>query len=174
MTTMPIRAVNHAAPQVTGVTAEVITVSTLLTMPAVWTAVVERELPAQVLLERFLIVLLTCALLAELVRRLGEGGALSHVLADSGGTATPRTTAASPASASSAPSEPMSAPMFDEPADDFGFDDLGGVDAGEPTTPLALDTPPAAVPASDLGELADLTDLGDFDLAPLDLDADPF
>ena len=42
-----------------GLTPEVLTTSGLLTMPALWTTVVRHELPFMVLVERYLVVLLT-------------------------------------------------------------------------------------------------------------------
>jgi len=130
----PLPLVDHSAPQLSGMTTEVVTVSVLLSMPAVWTTVVDRALPVDVLLERFMIVLLSCALLAWLVRRLGEGGVLSRSTSDNAPADTPATTAgAIPATAAPTPA----------------------------LDPLAAD-------------LGDLGDLGGFDLAPLDLDADPF
>ena len=142
MTTMslgPVPLVDHSAPQLSGATTEIVTVSALLSMPAVWTSVVDRALPAGVVLERFVILLLSCALLAELVRRLGEGGALSHALAQ-------------PIPAA----DPVAKPVLVE------ADQAAVLDA---VAPLSLDAPAAPT---------DLGDLGDFDLAPLDLDADPF
>lgn len=137
--------VDHSAPQPSGATTEIVTVSALLSMPAVWTSLVDRTLPIDVLLERFMIVLLTCALLAELIRRLGEGGALSHALAE--------TAEATKPARATAPTATV-------------------VDADETVTldaPLALDAP---VADDDLGALSDFDDLAD--LAPLDLDVDPF
>lgn len=165
MTSVPVPGVPGSVPSVqppptlAGLSPEVLTVSSLLSMPAVWNAVVQRALPINVLLERYLVVLLTCALVAELVRRLGEGGALGPASPNS-----PTSLAAEDAPAPRPAASTASPALFDEPAtglDDLtGFDDLGDLDAA----PLALDAP-----ASDL---SDLSDLGD--LAPLDLDADPF
>lgn len=157
MTTMsvgPVPLVDHTAPQLSGATTEILTVSALLSMPAVWTTVVERTLPVDVLLERFMIVLFTCALLAELVRRLGEGGALSRAMAE----ATPAVEAAT---------EPLPTTASSSAAGLTEYD-----------APLALDGPLVENP-SDLGDfdnpsLDNPGDLGDLELAPLDLDADPF
>lgn len=181
---MPLPSVNHAAPSTAGLTPEVVTVSALLSMPAVWTALVERALPAGVLLERFLIVLLTCALLAELVRRLGEGGALGAVptLADGASAAAP---------ASSRATTMRAAGYGTSTADDDfgnGFAEYDAPSAAE--SPLALDAPFGGDPETPggfdsglntglnagldagLADFGSLDDLGD--LAPLDLDADPF
>jgi hypothetical protein len=165
---MPMPTVQHTSPSLVGLTPEVFTVSALLSMPAVWTAVVQRELPVGVLMERFLIVLLTCALLAELVRRLGEGGALHPSLVDAPPAPAPVKTTASQM-------------LFDD--SDLGFssfDDYG-------TTTAPLDAPLALDPAIDvdavdvtadgaldagLAGFGSMDDLGD--LAPLDLNADPF
>ncbi len=166
---MPLPAVNHAAPSLVGLTPEVITVSALLSMPAVWTAVVERELPAGILLERFLIVLLTCAMLTELIRRLGEGGALGPAPAD----ADSRTSTSSRTTASATS-------LYDARVD---YDDFGG-GFQEYDAPLALDgssalDAPSTGDLEPLGDLdAGLADFGSIDdlgeLAPLDLNADPF
>lgn len=166
---MPLPAVNHAAPSVVGLTPEVITVSALLSMPAVWTAVVERELPAGILLERFLIVLLTCAMLTELIRRLGEGGALGPAPLDDD---IRNSTASRTAATATSP--------YDARVD---YDDFGG-GFQEYDAPLALDgsSPLDAPSTGDLDPLGDLdaglADFGSMDdlgeLAPLDLNADPF
>lgn len=152
MSTMSVGSVplvDHSAPQLSGATTEIVTVSALLSMPAVWTSLVDRALPIDVLLERFMIVLLTCALLAELIRRLGDGGALSRALAE----ATPTTPIATPAT-EPAPATTPTPTLFDV-AETVALD-----------APPALDTPLAT---DDIGDLGDLGDL-----APLDLDADPF
>lgn len=161
---MSMPAVQHTSPSLVGLTPEVFTVSALLSMPAVWTAVVQRELPVGVLMERFLIVLLTCALLAELIRRLGEGGALNPALMDA---------AAAPAPAKTTASQML----FDD--SDLGFssfDDYGATTAPL-DAPLALDSAidvEAVDGALDAGlaGFGSMDDLGD--LAPLDLNADPF
>lgn len=141
--------------------AEVFTVSGLLSMPAVWTAVVDRALPFDVLLERFLIVLLTIGLLAELMRRLGEGGALTH------GAAAVADTAAD------------TRPLFDESAFDAApatspFGDLDAAAGASPLTGFDVGLDDFNAPADDLTGFNDLDALGDFDMAPLDLNADPF
>lgn len=163
MTAVQLPAVHQTPAAAAGLTPEVFTVSGLLSMPAVWTAVVERALPVNVLLERFLIVLLTCTLVAELVRRLGEGGALGPGAAHAG-AAGPRSSA-SPSSWSAAD----------------GLDDPDGRDSGNgfetdrlsDGRPGALDGAEAPFPMD--APLAGFDDLGDLDdLPPLDLDADPF
>jgi len=153
----PVPLVDHSAPRPVGLTTEVVTVSALLSMPAVWTSVVDRALPLDVLLERFMIVLLTCALLAELVRRLGEGGALSRALAEATPGAAPATGSASTTPTTATPD---TAPTPTRAPDLFAADDTLALDA-----PPALDDPVSTDAAADLGA---------FDLAPLDLDADPF
>lgn len=169
---MPMPATHHDTPSLVGLTPEVLTVSALLSMPAVWTAFIERELPFGVLLERFLIVLLTCALLAELVRRLGEGGALGTIALDAAPTPTEaKTTAAQ-------------MPFED---DDLGFGGFGGFEDFGTTAPPALDAPALEVSGLDAAPLdtnidanldAPLAGFGSIDdlgeLAPLDLNADPF
>jgi hypothetical protein len=173
---MPMPATHHDAPSLVGLTPEVLTVSALLSMPAVWTAFIERELPFGVLLERFLIVLLTCALLAELVRRLGEGGALGTIALDAAPTSTDAKTTA--------------AQMHFED-DDLGFGGFGGFEDFGASAPLALDAPTLDGTGLDTDPLdanidanidaaldAPLADFGSIDdlgeLAPLDLNADPF
>jgi hypothetical protein len=148
-----------------GLTPEVLTTSGLLTMPALWTTVVRHELPFIVLAERYLVVLLTCALLAELLRRLGEGGALTGPAVAPG-----RSPALAPTRVETRRLETgFDDGLFDDgllgAGPDAGFaslDDLAGI--GE--APLAL--------GSALGSaLEDLPPLDD-SLADLDLDADPF
>ncbi|MCA1984287.1 hypothetical protein [Nocardioides nematodiphilus] len=157
---------------------EVFTVSALLSMPAVWTAVVEQALPFDVLTERFLIVLFTIALLAELIRRLGEGGALEtdtramgNAVATTGaGAGLTATQLFDDAAYDADPygADPLSTDGFSGFSDDFsspldaplaGFGDDMDADS-----PLALGT------GDDFG----LGDLDAMDLAPLDLSADPF
>jgi hypothetical protein len=183
MTAAPLQPEQHDQPSLAGFTPEVLTVSMLLSMPALWTALVERELPVDVLLERFLIVLLTCALLAELVRRLGEGGALGPTPAGAASRASRRGHDVASPGHGAAPGEELGGfggfSGFDEPVQaspyDAGALDVDSWDAspsgGDAT--LALD---ASVDVADLG--ADLPGFGDLDdlgeLAPLDLDADPF
>lgn len=143
-----------------GLTPEVLTTSGLLTMPALWTTVVRHELPFMVLVERYLVVLLTCALLAELLRRLGEGGALTGPAVAPG-----RAAAIAP---SRVDTRPFEAGLFDDgPETGYApFDDLA--DASE--SPLALTPAPDSALDSALGDLPPLDD----GLADLDLDADPF
>jgi hypothetical protein len=173
MTTMPLP-VTPAAPGVAGLTPEVVTTSSLLTMPAVWNTVVEHALPASVLLERYLIVLATCALVVELVRRLGAGGALGPgpVAPEMAGPGSGRRSSAA-ASASRASAAVTTARQVD------GFGEPGELGA-----PPALDGSVDA--AGEPGALDDLQldglqldglqldDLQLDDLAPLDLTADPF
>lgn len=148
---------------VSALSPEVFTVSGLLSMPAVWTAVVDRALPFDVLLERFLIVLLTIALLTELIRRLGEGGALPAPAASGAGDARPL----------------FDADVFETASPLAPF---GDADAGPAASPLdGLDDFDAAAafgtPAADgFDDLDGFGDLGadGFDLSPLDLNADPF
>jgi hypothetical protein len=164
------------APRVTtgALSPEVFTVSTLLSMPAVWTSVVERALPFDVLLERYLIVLLSIALIAELFRRLGEGGA---ILTPVDGATASRLDAGE--------DDVHGAPRRGDTLgrDGFGDDVFGG--AGDLTSPL--DSPldgdlslasPLALGGASTGDDLGLSDFGDldseFDLAPLDLNADPF
>jgi hypothetical protein len=159
---------------------EVFTVSTLLSMPAVWTTVVDRTLPFDVLLERFMIVLLTIALLAELIRRLGEGGALlaesraataaaNGLEVDAGAKAAPRyddtAFGSTPLDADPYGADPLSNDGFGGFSDDFALDaPLAGFgDDVDPAGPLALG-----------GDDFALDDFGSMDLAPLDLNADPF
>lgn len=146
-----------------GLTPEVLTTSGLLTMPALWTTVVRHELPFVVLAERYLVVLLTCALLAELLRRLGEGGALTGPAVAPG-----RPTVIAPTRVDTGPADTgfetgFGGGLFDGP--DAGFAPLDDL-ADPETAPLALD--PALGSA-----LADLPPLDD-GLGDPDLDADPF
>jgi len=159
---------------------EVFTVSALLSMPAVWTAVVEQALPFDVLTERFLIVLLTIALLAELVRRLGDGGALP-VDARAMGNAVAATGAGLGAGLTATQ-------LFDDVAPDagpYGADALAddGFSGFSDDFSSPLDAPAAGFgddvdAASPLalggGEDFGLGDLDSMALPPLDLGADPF
>jgi hypothetical protein len=133
-----------------GLTPEVLTTSGLLTMPALWTTVVRHELPFIVLVERYLVVLLTCALLAELVRRLGEGGALV------GPAVAPRR------------SEPIAPTRVDTGG--FGLFDEGPDGGSAPSDAGQSSLALGATPGSTLDDLPPLDD----GLADLDLDADPF
>jgi hypothetical protein len=156
---------------------EVITVSGLLSMPAVWTAVVDHALPFDVLAERFLIVLLSVGLVAELIRRLGEGGALTPVGKDTA-SASERRDESPYGQHAAAPS--IGSPLERSPLD-AGFDT--GLGDSLPADTLALDT------ARDTGfdmsfdagfdtglgagfdtALDDLGDLGDLGADSLDLD----
>ena len=163
---------------------EVFTVSTLLSMPAVWTAVVEQALPFDVLLERYLILLATIALFAELIRRLGEGGALAeetramgNAVAATGlgmGAGLTASQVFDDAAYGSDPygADPLSNDGFGGFSDDFASPldapldaSLGGFgDEADAPGPLALGT------TDELG-LGDLDAMG---LPPLDLNADPF
>lgn len=165
MTAVQLPAVNQTPAAAAGLTPEVFTVSGLLSMPAVWTAVVERALPVNVLLERFLIVLLTCTLVAELVRRLGEGGALGPGVAHAGAAATRSSASPSSWSAADGPGDPDGDSGSSFETDPLSDDVPGALDGAE--APFALD--------ARLAPLAGFDDLGDLDdLPPLDLDADPF
>ncbi|MGZ6733382.1 MAG: hypothetical protein ACXVDH_01955 [Nocardioides sp.] len=162
---------------------EVFTVSALLSMPAVWTAVVEQALPFDVLTERFLIVLFTIALLAELIRRLGEGGALETDTRAMGNAV-----ATTGAGAGLTATQLFDDTAFDNTAfdaDPYGADALAddgfsgfSDDFSSPLdAPLAgfgddldADSPLALGTGDDFG----LGDLDSMDLAPLDLSADPF
>jgi hypothetical protein len=155
------------APGPAGLTPEVLTTSGLLTMPALWTTVVRHELPFIVLAERYLVVLLTCALLAELLRRLGEGGALTGPAVAPG-----RSEALAPTRVETRrPETGFDGGLFGE-GPDAGFaplDDLADLaDLGEPT--LALEPALGSTLGSTLDDLPPLDD----GLADLDLDADPF
>lgn len=146
-------------PGLAGLTPEVLTTSGLLTMPALWTTVVRHELPFMVLVERYLVVLLACALLAELLRRLGEGGALTGPAVAPG-----RSAAIAP---SRVDTRPFEAGRFDDgPETGYApFDDLGDAE-----DPLALTPALGPTLGAALGDLPPLDD----GLADLDLDADPF
>jgi len=176
MTTMQLHTIEPVnAPRIlTGaLSPEVFTVSTLLSMPAVWTAVVERALPFDVLIERYLIVLLTIALLAELIRRLGDGGALlpgsQQAGSDAGAAAGLGTLYdGDPYGGSFGDDTLATDPLFADGAlsADYDASPLGGFEDTTLDAPLALGGPAEA------DSFEGLDDLGD--LPPLDLNADPF
>jgi hypothetical protein len=161
MTVTTVTTTAPAGAGVLGLTPEVLTTSGLLTMPALWTTVVRHELPFMVLAERYLVVLLTCALLAELLRRLGEGGALTGPA-----VAPRRSEPVEPTRIDTRPSGFGAGLFDDEPPGYAPLDDLAG--AGEAS--LALDSGLGSGLGSTLADLPPLDD----GLADLDLDADPF
>ncbi|HVX55639.1 hypothetical protein [Nocardioides sp.] len=155
---MTVTSTAPAGTGVAGLTPEVLTTSGLLTMPALWTTVVRHELPFIVLAERYLVVLLTCALLAELVRRLGEGGALTGPALGPGTSEALPPTRVETRRLEAGFETGFGGGLFDD-GPDAGY---APADAGPGDAPLALEA-----------ALEDLPPLAD-GLADLDLDADPF
>ena len=163
---------------------EVFTVSTLLSMPAVWTAVVEQALPFDVLIERYLILLATIALLAELIRRLGEGGALisetramGNAVAATGlgvGAGLRASQVFDDAAYSTDPyaTDPLSNDGFGGFSDDFASPLDAPLDAT--LAGFADETDAAGPLALGAADEFGLGDLDAMDLPPLDLSADPF
>jgi len=74
--TLPATAVSQPT-RASGLTPEVLVVSTVLALPAFWTSIVLHELPAHVLLERYVIVVLGVLLISEPLYWFGVGGRLA-------------------------------------------------------------------------------------------------
>jgi len=127
----PVSPPNRAS----GVTPEVLVVATVLALPAFWTSIVLHELPAHVLLERYVIVLFGVLLISEPLYWFGVGGRLAppREFDPEEGHRVPRREALQP-------TDVRHASLFDD-------DDFGQREVDEWGTPLFpgddLDAPPA-------------------------------
>ena len=148
MTSLQPQVVPAPPTRLGGLSPEVMLFAVLLVLPALWHSVVEGELPLVVVLERYIFIVIGCAIVATLLQRYSESAAAvgERIGRLEGGGKPPRATSA-----------PEGAPR---PAAQPGPTDAAAFDPGP-----AFD--PTLDPTLDMDSLPDLGSLDDID--PLDL-----
>lgn len=161
MTSLQPQVVPPPPARLGGLSPEVLLFAGLLVLPALWHSVVDGDLALVVVLERYLVIVVGCAIVASLLQRYSESAAaVSQRIGrlEGGAPAKAAPPPARPAAAPDLAAEPGFDPGF-TPAFDAGFDpgfgedplpDLGSLDDIDPLDLLSEESAEDAAPSFSL------------------------